>query len=93
MARLGRVLSAAMVIGAAASILPVSVHAQVRSRAAAQARPASSSAVKSTKVIGGTISGVVSDERGGPLRGATVSAVGPGAMAAAHSDQTGRFSI
>jgi len=93
MARLGRVLSAAMVIGAAASILPASVHAQVRSRAAAQARPASSSAVKSTKVIGGTISGVVSDERGGPLRGATVSAVGPGAMAAAHSDQTGRFSI
>lgn len=93
MARLGRVLSAAMVVGAVASVLPTSIHGQLRPRTATQARPASSSAVKSTKVIGGTISGVVSDDRGGPLRGATVSAVGPGAMAAAHSDQTGRFSI
>lgn len=93
MARLGRVLSAAMVIGATASMLPMSVQAQTRPRTGVQARPASASAVKSTKVPGGTISGIVSDERGGPLRGATVSAVGPGAMAAANSDQNGRFSI
>jgi hypothetical protein len=92
MARLSRVLSAAMVIGATASLLPTAVQAQPRS--GAQARPASASAVKATKVpAGGTISGVVRDERGGALRGATVSAVGPGAMAAANSDQDGRFSI
>jgi len=93
MARLGRVLSAAIAIGAAASILPVSVHAQSRPRTGPQARPSSASAVKSVKLIGGSISGVVSDERGGPLRGATVSAVGQAAMAAANSDQNGRFSI
>ena len=95
MARLGRVLSAAIVIGAGASILPVSVHAQTRTgpRTSTQARPASANAVKATKVVGGSISGIVSDERGGPLRGATVSAVGQAAMAAANSDQNGRFSI
>jgi len=93
MARLWRVLSAAIAIGATASMLPVSVHAQTRPRTGTQARPSSASAVKSTKVVGGSISGVVSDERGGPLRGATVSAVGQAAMAAANSDQNGRFSI
>jgi len=95
MARLGRVLSAAIAIGAAASILPVSVHAQTRTgpRATTQARPSSANAVKATKVVGGSISGIVSDERGGPLGGATVSAVGQAAMAAANSDQNGRFSI
>jgi hypothetical protein len=93
MARLGRVLSAAIWIGATASMVPVSVHAQNRAGSGTQARPSSASAVKSVKVVGGSISGVVSDERGGPLRGATVSAVGQAAMAAANSDQNGRFSI
>ncbi|MEO6236167.1 MAG: carboxypeptidase-like regulatory domain-containing protein, partial [Vicinamibacterales bacterium] len=90
MARLGRVLSVAIWIGAGASMVPVSVHAQSRNT---QARPNSASAVKSVKVVGGSITGVVSDDRGGPLRGATVSAVGQAAMAAANSDQNGRFSI
>jgi carboxypeptidase family protein/TonB-dependent receptor-like protein len=93
MARLGRVLSAAMVIGATASMSPVSVQAQTPPRSVPQARPASASAVSSTKVTGGAISGIVNDEQGGPLRGATVSAIGPGAMAAANTDQNGRFSI
>lgn len=90
MARLRRVLSAAIWIGATASMIPVTVHAQSRGT---QARPSSANAVKLVKVVGGSISGVVSDERGGPLRGATVSAVGQAAMAAANSDQNGRFSI
>jgi len=103
MARLGRVLSA-VVIGASAAILPMSAHAQAdgssslqSARAttvrAAAASTSSSLSSKPRSTRGGSLSGVVSDERGGPVRGAMVSAISPTAMASAVSDQQGRYAI
>lgn len=104
MARLGRVLSAA-VVGASAAILPISAHAQTegvssvyRARAASASAVTASSAVSATPLpraarAGGSLTGGVSDDRGGPLRGAMVSAIGVTAMATAVSDQHGRYAI
>ncbi len=104
MARLRRVLSAAAV-GAAAAILPVSAFAQGDGVAAVrQANMRLASAVNAAvsakaplssaaRTAGGSITGAVSDERGGPLGGATVSAIGLMAMAAVITDQHGRFTI
>jgi Carboxypeptidase regulatory-like domain/TonB dependent receptor len=47
---------------------------------------------QSVRVLKGVVSGSVSDEAGGPLAGATVSAVGQ-TLATAVSDSTGHFSI
>jgi hypothetical protein len=96
MARLRRVLSAAMVVGASAAMLPVSAHAQTRGASSApQARPAKTGAPTVTPVVGGAIRGIVRDERGGLIRGAIVSAIGVATapMASAVTDQDGRFSI
>ena len=95
MARLRRVLSAAMVVGASAAMLPASVHAQTRGSSAPQARPASAGAPTVTPVVGGSIRGVVRDERGGLVRGAIVSAIGVATapMASSVTDQEGRFTI
>ena len=101
MARLGRVLSA-VVVGASAAILPISVHAQAdgtpgreTARAATTRVAASTSSPSPTArpARGGTLSGVVSDERGGPVRGAMVSAISLTAMASAVSDPQGRYAI
>ena len=80
MARLGRVLSA-VVVGASAAILPISVHAQsggtsvrthgitpVSARPAARPHPPfRRTPTKAVVQLGGSLTGVVSDERGGPL--------------------------
>ncbi len=106
MARLGRVLSA-VVVGASAAILPISAYAQTgvssvrpeRAASANLAKGASTSAVFTSTPLperartGGSLSGLVSDDRGGPLRGAMVSAIGLTAMASAVSDQHGRYAI
>lgn len=93
MARLGRVLSA-VVVGASAAILPISAHAQIEGVSSVRhARAASANAVKAAAHTAGSLSGLVSDERGGPLRGAMVSAIGLTAMATALSDQHGRYAI
>ena len=47
---------------------------------------------QSVRVLKGVISGSVSDEAGGPLAGATISAIGQ-TLATAVSDSTGQFSI
>ena len=96
MARLRRVLSAAMVFGASAAMLPASVHAQTRGASSApQARPATSGAPTATPIAGGAIRGTVRDERGGLIRGAVVSAIGMATapMSSTTTDQDGRFAI
>ena len=96
MARLGRVLSAAIVVGSA--VAPGSVCAQTGATPTLQARAdtARSSRTESVspapRLTGGSIRGVVSDEHGGPVRGALVSAIGV-MMASAVTDQSGHFAI
>ena len=95
MARLGRVLSAAIVVGSA--IAPGSVCAQTGAPPTLQARAETARAGKAesisrTPLTGGSIRGIVSDEHGGPVRGALVSAIGV-MMASAVTDQSGRFAI
>ena len=87
MARLGRVLSAAAIVGAGAALLPTSVLAQ-SSGPQSGASPVPVARVARLSV--GTISGVVSDENGGPVAGARVTAIGT-TMALAFTDRTGRF--
>lgn len=90
MARLGRVLSAAVIASAGVALIPVSVEAQ-SSRRQPQSRPDNAVAVASVaRISSGTITGVVSDERGGPLAGARVTAIGT-TMALAMTDESGRF--
>jgi hypothetical protein len=106
MARLSRVLS--VVIGASATFLSVSAFAQTdnpgsirTSRSTIDAAITSRSSSTDTANLnarkparaGGSLSGVVSDDRGGPLGGAVVSAISPTAMASAISDAQGRYSI
>lgn len=95
MARLGRVLSAAIVVGTA--WMPASADAQsgaptLQARASSAAAPKSAPLAPSSGITAGSIRGVVSDERGGPVRGALVSAIGM-TMASAVTDQAGRFAI
>jgi hypothetical protein len=87
MARLGRVLSAAVMAGAGA-LLPVAADAQPSTPGprSAQAVPVTQLA----RLASGTITGVVRDDKGGPLAGARVTAIGA-TMALAITDTTGRF--
>lgn len=96
MARLGRVLSAAIIVGSAA--VPASVYAQAGSSPRLQARDAAARAPKTAplptppSITSGSIRGIVNDEHGGPVSGALVSAIGV-TMASAVTDQAGRFAI
>jgi hypothetical protein len=87
MARLGRVLSAAVIVSAGA-LMPASAGAQSAARSSVPA--ASVPVAQIARHTAGAISGVVSDERGGPVAGASVTAVGV-TMAMALTDELGRF--
>lgn len=87
MARLGRVLSAAAIVGAGAALLPSSVFAQSSGR---QSTTAQVAVARVARLSAGTITGVVSDEKGGPIAGARVTAIGV-TMALAFTDRSGRF--
>jgi hypothetical protein len=87
MARLGRVLTAAVIAGAGVALLPSSVSAQA-------ARPlhvrSDNPVTQIARHASGTIVGTVSDDRGGPIAGANVTITGA-TMTIAVSDDAGRF--
>ena len=86
MGRMNRVLSAAGVVVIATAAGPSLALAEQGAWARApQFRPVSA-------IIGGAINGIVSDERGGPLPGAMVSALGA-TMAMTVTDANGHFSL
>ncbi len=86
MGRIERVLSAAGVVALAAAASSSSALAQQHTAArAAEFRTVNA-------VMGGVIKGIVSDDRGGPLPGAMVSALGA-TMAMTVTDANGRFSL
>lgn len=86
MGRMNRVLSAAGLLAVIAAAVPSSVRAQQRPAL----RTPEFLAVRA--IVSGTIDGTVNDERGGPLPGAMVSALGV-ATAATVTDAQGRFSL
>jgi hypothetical protein len=81
--RVGRLATAAAIVGIA--------HAG-GAATSALAQSARSPESRSASMIRGSITGTVSDERGGPVAGAMVSAFGQ-TMAVATSDGRGKFSI
>ena len=89
MARLGRVLSAAVIVGAGAAFLPGSVLAETLGQQDS-ARQSHSPVTRIARLSAGTITGIVRDERGGPIAGARVTAIGA-TMALAFTDKAGRF--
>ena len=88
MARLSRVLSVAMITSAGAVLLPISANAQSTGRSATQSGNAAVTQV--ARLSSGTLTGTVSDERGRPVSGAKVTAIGV-TMALAETDAAGRF--
>ena len=84
MRRMMRVLSAAFVVTTAA-VCSSSASAQQASTHAPGLRTISA-------IVAGTITGIVSDERGGPLPGAMVSVLGA-TMAMTVTDTNGRFAL
>jgi hypothetical protein len=84
MGRMTRVLSAAGFLVAIAGAVSSSVQAQQRAGAPEFRRVSA--------IVGGSINGIVSDDRGGPLSGAMVSALGA-TTAMTVTDANGRFSL
>ena len=80
MQRLNRVLAASTVACGIGMLGPGAVDARAQ---AAQ--------YQSVRVVRGTISGIVSDDAGGPIGGALVSALGTGTAAKATTDASGWF--
>lgn len=98
MARLGRVLklhwrsgwtAAAVVAGAGVAFVPSSVWAQ-GSRPVQVRSEGPAAVTQLAHAASGTITGLVSDERGGPIAGASVTITGA-AMTLAVTDEDGRF--
>ncbi|MEX2663500.1 MAG: TonB-dependent receptor [Vicinamibacterales bacterium] len=88
MARISRVLSAAMIMSAGAALMPGSATAQTSGQQVDRARP--SPVTQVARLSSGTITGSVADERGRPVPGAKVTAIGA-TMALAQTDASGRF--
>ena len=88
MARLGRVLTAAVIVSAAGALLPAHAGAQAPA-SQAQNRP-TPIGTQVARLASGTIAGSVIDERGGAVAGASVTAIGA-TMALAVTDDSGRF--
>ncbi len=88
MARLGRVLSAAVIVGAGAVLLPTSAFGQTSGQQETRQPEAQISRV--ARMSAGAITGIVLDERGEPIAGARVMATGA-TMALAFTDKSGRF--
>ncbi len=88
MGRMNRVLSAAGVVAVATAAMSSPALAQQR----AAAHSSEFRTVSVSAVIGGVIKGIVSDDLGGPLPGAMVSALGA-TMAMTVTDANGRFSL
>jgi hypothetical protein len=88
MARISRVLSAAVIVSAGAALLPGSAAAQTAGPQAERAR--STAVTQVARLSSGTITGIVTDERGHPVLGAKVTAIGA-TMAFAETDASGRF--
>ena len=88
MGRMNRVLSAAGVVAVATAAMSSPAHAQQR----AAAHSSEFRTVSVNAVIGGVIKGIVSDDLGGPLPGAMVSALGA-TMAMTVTDANGHFSL
>jgi hypothetical protein len=84
MGRITRVLSAAGFLVILTGAVSSSVHAQQRASAPEFRRVSA--------IVGGSINGIVSDDRGGPLSGAMVSALGA-TTAMTVTDTHGRFSL
>jgi hypothetical protein len=88
MGRMNRVLSAAGVVAVATAAMSSPALAQQR----AAAHSPEFRTVSVNAVMGGVIKGIVSDDLGGPLPGAMVSALGA-TMAMTVTDANGRFSL
>ncbi|CAN5736622.1 hypothetical protein BH24ACI5_BH24ACI5_08660 [soil metagenome] len=89
MARLSRVLSAAVIMSAGAALLPASAEAQTAGPQASQSK-ASAVTTQVARLSSGALTGIVSDERGRPVSGARVTAIGA-TMALEETDASGRF--
>lgn len=89
MARLARVLTAAVILGAGGALIPEPARAQGQGQQRPTS-PSTSPVTKMARLTAGTITGIVNDERGGPVAGARVTAIGA-TMALAFTDQNGRF--
>lgn len=88
MARLSRVLSAAVIMSAGAALLPASASGQTAGTQTARSR--TSAVTQVARLSSGTLTGLVSDERGLPVSGAKVTAIGA-TMVMAETDASGRF--
>lgn len=90
MARLGRILSTAVIASAGAALLPISAIAQSATGQPRAGATQPTPVAQIARLASGIISGVVQDERGRPVPGAMVTAVGA-TMALAQTDDTGHF--
>jgi hypothetical protein len=88
MSRLSRVLSAAVLMSAGSALPPAFADAQTVTQPAAGVR--SSAITQVARLSSGHLTGVVSDERGHPVSGAKVTAIGA-TLALTETDGSGRF--
>lgn len=89
MARLGRVLTTAVIAGAGTALAATSVAAQSAQPLSVRVDPAVPVA-QVARHAAGSITGFVADEQGGPVAGANVTITGA-TMALAVTDDSGRF--